>query len=555
MNDFSLAGLFANILEHRLITAALIVLIVALVVAYKKWDDVRYFVMRTWHVMPLVGTVAKAARQYKTNSSVVHSSQWLDVEKNIADLYYSEYVAADQDIAYYSQCKDYLAKVLESGRKKGPFWVLPVIAVLLVMEAIGFAYVLGPFMAPRVSANNLQIVVWSLALILSLVSGFIAHHAGVAQHYNSLLKKAKTWFNQSESKHNLNEVNEIQIVHTYEDNDQPRYNQIAARISIDHNCAVRRWPIVGFYSWIFLIAVAAFGVRYFTLQYVESKESVSSYQASNEVSSPWSNVLPAQAAQNNQQARQQAETDMQQSKHDASLVTFIILSVVYIGVQFFAFFMGRNYGFAGIHSEEAWLLTHRFTNAQAMRSAMERQRRVITMHADHKLSMLRRKLMHKSTTSADEREILKKSVNRNFESYVAMQHTQLEKEREESRRKELDNYIRDQKLDKEMTTYRTVHVAQKEQVMTTQQSVNEENNMTLPTNTEHTISHDVVKTSTSVVEKKPLEYPDISGYSAEDLAFLPDISPEFSALSPEQIAHIWQVQTVAKKYRTPSVQE
>lgn len=76
----------------------------------------------------------------------------------------------------------------------------PLIVVLLVMEAIGFAYVLGPFMAPRISANNLQIVVWSLALILSLISGFIAHHAGAAQHYNSLLRKANRWFSQSDSK-------------------------------------------------------------------------------------------------------------------------------------------------------------------------------------------------------------------------------------------------------------------------------------------------------------------------------------------------------------------
>lgn len=549
MNDFSFAGLIAQFLEHRLITLSVIILILAIGICYKKWDEVRYFFMRAWHIMPVVGTVAKAARQYKKNSSIVHESNWLDVEKNIADLYYSEYVSADQDITYYSQCKDYLAKVLESGRKKAPVWVLPIIIILLVMEAIGFAYVLGPFMAPRISANNLQVVVWSLALILSLISGFIAHHAGTAQHYNSLLRKANTWFSQSKSQNNLNDVGEIQIVHTYEDNEQPRYNQIAGRISIDHDCAEHRRPIWGFYAWIIFIALAAFGVRYYTLQMVESKESVSSFQASNTTTSPWSNVLPAQAEQNNQHARQQAENDMQQSKHDASLVTFVILSIIYIGVQFFAFFMGRSYGFAGIHSEEAWLQTHRFPNAQAMRSSMERRKRAITMHADHKLSMLRRKLMHKSTTSAAERELLKQSVNRNFESYVAMQHDQLEIEREATRRKELENFIRNQKLDKDITQHRTVYTPHKEQIVTAPEAITNNDIIDIPVNADSINHQPQTMTVPPVKELKPLEYPDITGYSAEELIFLADISPQFSGLSSDQITYIWKAQCVAKKHQ------
>lgn len=65
MNDFSFAGLIAQFLEHRLITLSVIILILAIGICYKKWDEVRYFFMRAWHIMPVVGTVAKAARQYK----------------------------------------------------------------------------------------------------------------------------------------------------------------------------------------------------------------------------------------------------------------------------------------------------------------------------------------------------------------------------------------------------------------------------------------------------------------------------------------------------------
>ncbi|MBS0857404.1 MULTISPECIES: hypothetical protein [unclassified Tatumella] len=536
MNDFSLGGLGAQIIEHRLLTLCIILLLLAAGIAYKKWDDVRYFCMRVWHVMPLVGTVAKASRQYSSRSSLVHQSKWLDAEMNIADLYYNEYVAADQDITYYNQCKDYLAKVLESGRKKAPVWVTPLIVVLLVMEAIGFAYVLGPFMAPRISANNLQIVVWSLALILSLISGFIAHHAGAAQHYNSLLRKANRWFSQSDSKKNLNEVSEIQIVHTYRDNDEPRYNQIAARISIDHDCAEHRRPVWGFYAWILIIAIAAFGVRYYTLQMVESKQSVTSMQSSNDVSSPWGSVLPAQAAQNDQQARLQAENDMQQSKHDASLVTFIILSVIYIGVQFFAFFLGRNYGFAGVHSSEAWHSTHRFPNAQAMRSWMERRKRAISMHADHKLSMLRRKLMHKTTTSAEERELLKQSLNRDFESYVRQKQAGLEQERENSRRKELEDYKRNQKLDSDITRHNSAGAGHTIQPAAT---------VIRDIPAEDTQSQAAAPVSDADI--KPLEYPDITEVEAGELIFLANIYPSFSGLTEQQITFIWKAQCFAKK--------
>ena len=113
MNDFSLQGLGAQIIEHWLISFGVFILLLLAGTAYKKWDDVRYFCMRVWHVVPFFGTVAKASRQYSSQLSLVHKSDWLDAEMNIADLYYSEYEAVNQNVTYYNQCKDYLAKVLE----------------------------------------------------------------------------------------------------------------------------------------------------------------------------------------------------------------------------------------------------------------------------------------------------------------------------------------------------------------------------------------------------------------------------------------------------------
>ena len=546
MNNFSLSGLTSQIIEHWQIFSGIIIIFIIIGTAFKKWDEIRYACMRAWHVFPLMGTVAKASRQYSGNSSLVHDSNWLDVEMNIADLYYSEYASVNQNVTYYNQCKDYLSKVLESGRKKSPFWVLPLVIILMVMEAIGFAYVLGPFMAPHISANNLQVVVWSLALILSLISATIAHHAGKAQHYNSLLRRAKTWFRQSKSDQNLNEVSQIQIVHTYRDNEQPRYNQIAARLVIDDGCKEHTRPVIGFYAWIIIIAVSAFVVRDYTLQMVESEQAVNSIQSSSDVSSPWGNVLPAQAAQNDQQARQQAENDIQHSKHDASLVTFIILSVIYIGVQFFAFFLGRNLGFAGVHSEEAWLRTHRFPNAQAMRSWMERRKRAISMHADHKLSMLRRNLMNKTTTSAAERELLKDSVNRDFDSYIKKKEELLAQEREKSRLNELAEYQSYEQLEKNISQHAPATMNSGSPAIGQSSHVKAKD-----VHSTKEINQSPDKPSVMIqkepTEMTPLDYPDITNVEEDELMLLVNIYPQFAQLNEQQIANIWSTQRLAKK--------
>ena len=159
MNNFSLSGLTSQIIEHWQIFSGIIIIFIIIGTAFKKWDEIRYACMRAWHVFPLMGTVAKASRQYSGNSSLVHDSNWLDVEMNIADLYYSEYASVNQNVTYYNQCKDYLSIVLQSRSKKSPFWVFPHVIFLMVTEASGSAYVLVPAMATLVSANNLPEVV------------------------------------------------------------------------------------------------------------------------------------------------------------------------------------------------------------------------------------------------------------------------------------------------------------------------------------------------------------------------------------------------------------
>ena len=66
MDEFSLAALRSLILANQLLSVGIISFLLAAVTIYALWEKVGYFLMRVWHGVPLVGTVARLARNSDT---------------------------------------------------------------------------------------------------------------------------------------------------------------------------------------------------------------------------------------------------------------------------------------------------------------------------------------------------------------------------------------------------------------------------------------------------------------------------------------------------------
>jgi len=433
MQDFSTASMLAAMAANRLATASLISLIVAIVIVALNWDTVCYFVRRAWHSTPLIGTVARLARQVKKDNGQVDANGWRSGEISLCEEYYNRYKSVDKDPSYFAKCEDYLSKVCEKGRRTSPAWVVPLMGGLLVLEAVGFAFILGPFINREISASNLQYLTWSVATFLALISGFFAHIAGHEIHHNSLIKKARHWWrgtaNNERDSQIGKDIAQISIDNTHNDDKATGYNKILARIKTNETVTTRHNWVATFAVTIVIVAVAAFWIRTEQLNALET-ELVAGYQVTASTStsnSPFE--LPAASAEVDKQSHEKTFDDKLGAEHRASLVTFAVLSVVYVAIQFIALWLSMVYGFTGLASRDAYEMISKFKTADEMIRWMERQRLAIRGHANHKLRMLQHKVSGFDMASNTGEQSSTSAHTRNFDAFLKLRAQQAQAER------------------------------------------------------------------------------------------------------------------------------
>jgi hypothetical protein len=421
-NLFSLQGLETLLRTHTLLTIAIIATLLAIALIAYLWEHVCYFTMRAWHGLPVIGTVSRlsATPGYMKDG-------WPSVESDICSDYKTYYDKYDRDSSLYRKSKDYLAKVGEAGRRPIPSWVLGLAVILLIVEAVGFGFVLGPFVNSSASANQMAMLAWSVAFLLALISGGFAHFAGHDMHYNSLVKKAHAWWSRDskgpQRPSSLKQLKSLHLEDSFNDDDQPDYQQIMARIHADHDVTQKKKVIYGFFAVIIVLAIAAFWIRAYTLESIETDMVAQLSSSAAPASAPASPFdLPDESKSVNEQSDNQAVQDKMDAIRHASLVTYIVLSVVYIAIQCLMLWLSVVYGFSGVHSKEAWKNTHRFNSADEFERWHANQRARIAGHADHKLRLLQQKRSSKHTAIAEEQDALatEQVGSRNFLSFVLL---------------------------------------------------------------------------------------------------------------------------------------
>ena len=456
MHDFSPASMLTLMMANRLVTFSLISLLVAIVVAALNWDRVCYFARRVWHCVPLIGTVSRMARQIKKEDGLTDANGWRSGETSLCEEYYSYYKDVDKDTTYFGKCEDYLSKVCEKGRRTRPIWVMPLMIALLILEAVGFAFVIGPWINRSISSNDLQYLVWFMASFLALISGVFAHIAGHEIHHNSLIKKARHWWRGTPTDQRDpqigKDIEQISIDNSRNDDKATGYNKILGRIKTNENVTPKYTWISIFAGTIVVVAIAAFWVRTEQLNALET-EIVAGYQvntAANTSSSPFD--LPAVSADVEKQSKEKTFEDKIGAEHRASLVTFAVLSVVYVAIQFIALWLSMVYGFSGLSSRKAYETTSQFNTADEMLRWMERERMAITRHANHKLRLLQNKVSSLDMGSNVGENGSATAGGRNFAAFLTLTGKQAETLRKaqkaEDDQKALDDYRAKLEFDK-----------------------------------------------------------------------------------------------------------
>lgn len=419
MEEFSFNALMALAWANKLITGAVISTLLAAILIKVYWDKVGYFVMRVWHGVPLIGSVARLAG----SSTSADNKKWLLSETSLCNSYYDYYQeVGEKNADYYNKCEAYLDAIGEGDRRERPLWVLVLIFLLILFEAVGFAYVLVPFINQNLSSNDQTYLGWMAAFLLSIISAGFAEAAGRAIHHNSLVNKARHWWESDPERGNapLKQQPGVRIKETDKDAAAKDYNRILARLNTNHTVTPKHGWIIGCALVVLIMACAAFGIRAYQLKSIETEmvgnPSVFAEQSYESDESPFE--LPDESAAVNQQAGDSTLTDKMDAIRSASLITFVVLSVIYVAIQAVSVWLASIFGFAGVESKKAWEYTHKFNNAAELERWMETQRIKISAHADHKLRMLQMKLSRRPTTNSDVQIAINGAQGRDFNAYV-----------------------------------------------------------------------------------------------------------------------------------------
>jgi hypothetical protein len=423
VEDFSLAALKMLILANQMLTAGFISLLVSAVVVWKYWEEVSYFLIRVWHSFPLIGTVARLSRK----PTSVDSDGWINHEETLAKVYYRQYKKYKKGPNAFNEALDYLAKAGEAGRSARPWWVLVLVVSLILIEAMGFAYVLAGWMSMDASTNDRHLLTMGVAALLAIASAILAEATGHSLHHNSLVACARhDWqgTDPSERSRNLKRETAINLDATFADDNKPIYMQLLARIKgVKHDVTKRYGWIAACILFVTFMAVGAFIVRSATLDSIEtemvnSMRAEVSAQSGSSIGSPFD--LPEESQAINDEATEATIDDKMAAIRKASLTTYVMLSVIYLAIQGISIWLASLYYFAGTHSKKAWEITNKYSSVEEMLDDMDQKRTAIASHADDKLRRLQALLSARDHTNSGVLAALEgeKTAYRNFLSYA-----------------------------------------------------------------------------------------------------------------------------------------
>jgi len=424
---------------YRLLVWPLLGLMVLVIVIIRWWEKVEYFFAKLAVGFPFIGLAARSARQPQEIDADREGTgtPWYRTERELCARYYRFYDRANKDAAFFDKCANYLNKVEERGRKPTGIALWAASVFLVLLEAFIFALVLAPFIANNISANQAEFSAIVISLLIGTILVPATHLMGAEIHKNGLIKKARLWHEQARRDNDARKLqadNRVDLEHTDLDDDAPKYLHLINRVQ--HNARVRPvwWKSVIAVAMISILAVGAYLIRASTINELETEQVNGSPFASAPAESGLSLnlpfpaaatgsggitigpfTLPGGASQDNREADQRAAGEVIAERIFAYKLTFIILSVIFVGVQIIGILIGVLRSYAGIQSKEAARYIAGFNSRQEFATWHKRKRDQVARDADMHLSRLQRGIARHHDMGAS----LEPGQRRSFGLYVS----------------------------------------------------------------------------------------------------------------------------------------
>jgi hypothetical protein len=345
MSD-TLARLLATYSDFIVVVA---VTFLFLVLAVRFWDRVSLWCLNLWYSLPVVGKLARLARVHRAPGP---TDDWHQSERTLCNDY-KRFVRV-KDRRQFLDCKTYLKKAGDSGRRPLPSAMWVMIAALVFVEALGFSYVLAGWSVPGASENRQVQFSYGLAFVFSVILVAFTHFAGHELYRSNTIRHAlkershdrnssgsirsRSW----DLEESLNDPSKPQSA----DDEQPAYTQLANRVGAQPTYVVTVLTLIA----IFAVASITTVVRNKTFEHEQNAESAGQID-------PNYGAVPPELSSTQAAADRKATQEGKVLAQEASLTTFILLAILFVFLQILGIILGMKWGFAGRESAKAYALS------------------------------------------------------------------------------------------------------------------------------------------------------------------------------------------------------
>jgi hypothetical protein len=429
---------FFHLYWHIVIPIVATLFLVIPVIVY--WFEVRYWLMEVRIGMPWLGRIAHWVKHPGSKEAPSDDNPdavgFHESEAQLCRLYETYYRNHQPSEANFRRCQDYLGKIDEDNRKEKGLGMWLLIIVLMLIEASAFGFALAPFALTLATPNTAIAGAFAIGLVISIIGLFLSEFAGRQIYLNSVVAKILSFENMRDTggRGDMTRTHIVTIDNTHVDDELPHYQQMLNRVKLpkDGEKPAKRFGLIGAYAvFIIGLAVAAFWVRAETLNAQEAElianppamsQSADDFPTTGEDDFP----IPSDMQSIANEAAGKSAQDQIDALHRASLVTFAVLSGLFIFIQLTSTFLAYIYGFAGTYSRVAWEMIHKFSSADDFVRFHEAKARDVATDAQESLGKLQALQLSVFRANGTDREQLKKdTIRRTFSVFVSEQDTKL----------------------------------------------------------------------------------------------------------------------------------
>lgn len=411
--------LLQAIATYRYIFWPLFGLMALTIITIKWWEQVRYFFLNLTCSLPLVGHITRLSGSHESRRMGTGGLVWHPAEEALCGKFYQHHSISNRDADFYLRCVNYLNKVDERGRKPTSIVLWLCSIALVILEAFIFALVLSPFIANNISANQAELSAIVVSVLIGVILVPATHLMGTQLHKNTLLSKIRYWHKEAKLEHQAEALvkdNRVSLENSRVDDNAPGYLQMLNRVR--HGIGAKPEYVQTIVTLLLIVtfAVGAYFIRAATINAAETQAvngtPFSQTSAAATSASPFE--LPQQAVDDNQQADKQAAKEVSDNRVFASKLTFIILSVIFIGVQIIGILIGYYRSLVGIESKLAAKYIGNFSSSEEFAAWYAMRRERVERDAQDKLASLQNRMAMKRASSAS----VAQNEVRTFDDYV-----------------------------------------------------------------------------------------------------------------------------------------